>query len=415
LKPHILLSEGSSLSARQVITALGSAEYKVDVCDPDRFCIGRLSRYVRRFHHCPALGLNPAEYLSYITELIKRHRIDVLLPVHEQAYIFAGLREQLPRSVGLALPAFESLAVVQDKASFSKLLDELGLPQPKTRIVDTETELLEQQEYPFYLKTAFGTASRGVWFVTDQALLRRLASSLVEQGAFSERVLIQEALAGAMERAQAVFDCGRLIAFHSYRQLLPGIGGGDAVKKSVRRDVVFDQLGLIGKHLDWRGPLSVDFIWDDERESPSYIDANPRLVEPMNAKFSGVDLVQPWLSLALGEPVRPQPPGRNEVKSHMAVQALLGSAARDASRAKLLRESCRLLRKSGPYAGSREELTPALTDPLSCVVPIAVMLQLLVAPRRMAKRLSSRAGRSHQLSLKAVRYVRQQRKIQAAA
>ena len=37
----------------QAITALGLAGYRVDLCDPGRFCLGRFSRFVRRYHHCP--------------------------------------------------------------------------------------------------------------------------------------------------------------------------------------------------------------------------------------------------------------------------------------------------------------------------------------------------------------------------
>src|SRR6516162_2933320 len=86
---RILLSEGSSLSARQTITALGRCGYTLDVCDPNPLCISRFSRFVRHYYRCPAVGTDPLGYLAFVLHHLSRHHYDVLLPVHEQAFLFA--------------------------------------------------------------------------------------------------------------------------------------------------------------------------------------------------------------------------------------------------------------------------------------------------------------------------------------
>src|SRR5438094_105620 len=63
---RILLSEGSSLSARQTITALGRCGYILDVCDPNALCISRFSRFVRHYYRCPAVGTDPPGYLALV-------------------------------------------------------------------------------------------------------------------------------------------------------------------------------------------------------------------------------------------------------------------------------------------------------------------------------------------------------------
>jgi hypothetical protein len=93
---RILLSEGSSLSARQTITALGQCGYILDVCDPNPLCISRFSRFIRRSYRCPAVGTDPRGYLAFVLQHLTRERYDVLLPVHEQAFLFAKVRDQLP-------------------------------------------------------------------------------------------------------------------------------------------------------------------------------------------------------------------------------------------------------------------------------------------------------------------------------
>jgi hypothetical protein len=100
----VLFSEGSSLSARQALSALGPLGYRIDVCDPNPFCISRFSRFVRRFYRSPALGTDPAAYLKFVVDRLRKGRYDVLLPVHEQAFLFARIQEKLtPADRGLRL------------------------------------------------------------------------------------------------------------------------------------------------------------------------------------------------------------------------------------------------------------------------------------------------------------------------
>ena len=63
---RILLSEGSRLSARQTITALGRCGYTLDVCDPNPLCISRFSRFVRRYYRYPAVGTDPLGWASRV-------------------------------------------------------------------------------------------------------------------------------------------------------------------------------------------------------------------------------------------------------------------------------------------------------------------------------------------------------------
>jgi hypothetical protein len=65
----------------------------------------------------------------------------------------------------------------------------------------------------------------------------------------------------------------------------------------------------------------------------------------------------------------------------MAIQALLGHMLDGGTRATLIREIGRLLAKSGPYADSREELTPVRLDWPSALPAVVTALWLLTDPR----------------------------------
>src|ERR1700692_4550763 len=151
---RMLVSEGNSTSAREAITILGLSGYLVEVCDPSPFCLARFSRFVRKFHHCPGLRYDPAGFLAFVEKLLATRHFDVLLPIHEQGFLFARVQQRLADRVGLALPVFESYRAVHSKAGFSRLLDELGLPQPATRILRSESELRATIKFPYVVKTS---------------------------------------------------------------------------------------------------------------------------------------------------------------------------------------------------------------------------------------------------------------------
>jgi predicted ATP-grasp superfamily ATP-dependent carboligase len=401
---RVLLSEGNSTSAREAITILGLAGHTVEVCDPSPVCLGRFSRFVGKFHRCPGLRDDPAGYLAFVEKLLAERPFDVLLPIHEQGFLFSRVRERLEQRVGLALPDFESYRIAHSKAGFSRLLDELGFSQPATCIARSTDELRDAVRFPCVVKTSIGTASRGIWFVQNDAELPQALQDLDSNDAFADEVLVQDFVAGAIEKAQAVFCRGRLLGFHAYKQLAAGVGGGEAIKQSVLRPRLRADVETIGARLGWHGALSFDTIMPDDGTSHFFIDCNPRLVEPMSAYLAGLDLVDLLLRISRGETPEPVPDSRAGVRTHLAMQALLGCAARHGTRRDIFRECIRLATKSGPYADSVEELTPLRRDWIGAV-PLAMIALALLFDPKLATTLSKKGWGAHLLGTQSIRRI----------
>jgi predicted ATP-grasp superfamily ATP-dependent carboligase len=401
---RVLVSEGNSTSAREAVTILGLSGHDVEICDPSRYCLARFSRFVDRFHRCPGLRDDPAGFLAVVEKLLSARHFDVLLPIHEQGFLFARVRQRLERRVGLALPSFESYRAAHGKAGFSRLLDQSGLPQPPTRIVNSAHELRDGIRYPSVIKTSVGTASRGIWFVRDDTDLEAALQELGANRAFADEVLVQDLVAGTTEKAQAVFCRGQLIGLHAYRQVASGAGGGEAIKQSVHRPEVRAFLTTIGEKLAWHGALSVDYLVPDEGATPLLIDCNPRLVEPMSAYLAGLDLVGLLLRISLGETPAAAPESRAGVRTHLAMQALLGCASRGGTRRDMIRECWRLATGSGPYADSVEELTPVRFDCFSAGPLAMTALFLLIAPK-LAASMARKGWGAHLLDISSLRQI----------
>jgi predicted ATP-grasp superfamily ATP-dependent carboligase len=401
---RVLVSEGSSTSAREAITILGLAGHAIEVCDPSPWCLARFSRLVSKFHRCPGLRDDPAGYLAFIEQRLAEGKFDVLLPTHEQGFLFARAKQRIEGRAGLALPGFANYRTAHSKAGFSRLLDRLELPQPPTQVVTSAQQLREAIRFPAVIKTSVGTASRGIWFISDAFDLEGALHDLGAGDAFADEVLVQDLIAGTTEKAQSVFCRGHMIGFHAYRQVMPGVGGGEAVKQSVRRPVVRAHLEKVGQALDWHGALSADYIMPDDGGAPLLIDCNPRLVEPFNAYRAGVDLVGLLLLISRGETPAALPEGREGVLTHLAMQALLGCAARGGTRRDIARECWRLCANSGTYAGSTEELTPVEADWMSAV-PLAMTAALLLVSPKSAVKLARGGFGAHLLDLASIRTI----------
>ena len=401
---RVLVSEGSSTSAREAITILGMSGHHVEVCDPSPWCLARYSRFVRKFHRCPGLRTDPVGFLRFVEQLLTVQRFDVLLPTHEQGFLFARVLQRLKDRAGIALPDFASYRTAHSKAGFSRLLDQLGLPQPPTLVVQSVNELREVIRFPSVVKTSVGTASRGIWFVRDKRDLCIALYELESSGAFTDEVLAQDLITGSTEKAQSVFCRGQLVGFHAYRQVLAGVGGGEAIKESVSRPVVRSFVERIGAQLGWHGALSVDYLLPLDSATPLLIDCNPRLVEPMNAYRAGTDLVDLLLRISLGETPAALPESREGVLTHLSMQALLGCASRGGTRRDIIGECWCLLKGRAPYAGSSEELTPVRLDWPSAV-PLAMTAMLLLASPGLANKLARGGFGAHLLDIGSIRRI----------
>ena len=201
--------------------------------------------------------------------------------------------------------------------------------------------------------------------------LKSRSSALASQALLDgkQEFVVQEPAEGLLERTQAVFDRGKLIAIHGYRQMAEGLGGGDIAKLSVSRSAVSDYVERLGQQLQWHGALSLDYVCQEGGQVPLFIDANPCLVEPMNAALSGVNLADILVQVSTGEPIAIAKPAARPVRTHMLLMGLLSAAAARKKRLDIVIELMRAIAGRGLYADSREELLPVRTD-FKCLGPL---------------------------------------------
>jgi methyltransferase (TIGR00027 family) len=363
----VLLTDGSGLTARQCATRLAGAGHIAEALTPDPLCLCRFTRNVARLHRVPPYGRDPFGWLDAALEVYRSGRFDVLLPTQEQVAVLSWAKDRLDAAgVATVVPPFKALADVQDKISASATLGRLGIPQPSSA-----TDIEGWDRFPAFVKDPIGTASGGVRTVANRAELERAATGI--------NVLVQAAVTGPLAMCQSVFDHGALIAFHAIERTAEGAGGGASHKRSISVPEVRRYFAVLGLDLHWHGALSADVILGED--GPVVIDVNPRLVEPQNAYFCGVDLVGSMMDLALGRRPVAQPEGRTGTATHQLLLAVLGAAQHGHGRRGVVAELLHAMSKNRDYLGSSEELTPLRND-LRSIVPVAMAGAVtVVAPK----------------------------------
>jgi hypothetical protein len=377
---RVLLSDGTGLTARQSATLLSQAGHHVEALSPDPLCLCRFTGHVQRVHRVPAYGADPLGWLDAALAIAGERDADVLFPTQEQVAVMSCEAGRLA-GAGLrtAVPGFTALAAVQDKLSATATLSRLGLPQPPSAVITSAAELASAGPLPLFIKTPVGTASAGVCRVTTAGQLRRLAGQYEKDGVFDAGgVLAQQPVAGPLAMVQSVFAQGELIAFHGAERTREGAAGSASHKLGIDLPAVREHVRVLGAALRWHGALSADVILS--ADGPQFIDINPRLVEPVNAYLSGVDLVATMLDIACGVSPAPRPAGRPGVQTHQLLLAVLGAAQHGGRRRDVARQLLGALSGREDYRASAEELTPLNHDPLAGLPVLIAATAALIRP-----------------------------------
>ena len=370
---RVILTEGSSLTSRQVAQRLGELGHEVELLSSTKLCLSRFTRHVHVVHSVPNFGSDPFGWLDAAQRIASNRNADLLFPTQEQVTVLSAQEKRL--TVPTVIPAFPALRRVQDKISAYRTLKEIAAPQPEAFVISNPSDLQRVASYPVFIKRSVSTASSGVRRARTSDELVVAANDL---GLGAVELIAQEQVSGPLTMVQAVADRGRLIAYHANLRMKEGIGGGASLKKSVVVPRLAELLDRMVSALGWHAGLSMDVIVTEH--GPLIIDVNPRLVEPANAFCAGVDLVGAMLDLVDGTGARIQHAGREGVLTRQTLLAILGAAEQGGTRRAILHEAKEAILSRGEYAESIEELTPVIGDPVAAIPVAAALTAALLYP-----------------------------------
>lgn len=216
-------------------------------------------------------------------------------------------------------PSVEQLTALGDKLSARALAESLGVPLAgggEAETLEEATALAEQIGYPVLIKAAHGGGGRGMKLVEDPKELAaawQVASSEAEAAFGDGTVFVESYIRDAKHVEVQILgdrhgnhvhlgerECSVQFRYQKVIEEAPCAALPDEVRTLLHASAL-----RIATALDYVGLGTVEFLYDTQRQTFSFLEVNPRLqVEhPITEAVTGIDLVREQILVALGEPL----------------------------------------------------------------------------------------------------------------
>jgi carbamoyl-phosphate synthase large subunit len=211
----------------------------------------------------------------------------------------------------------EAIDRAENRESFERLLNKLGIPRPDGEAVTTLENGLAAAErvgYPVLVRPSFVLGGRAMQIVADGDALRRYFSQAV-LASEDAPVLVDHYIDGKELEIDAVCDgTDTFIAGVMEHVERTGVHSGDSlsvyptfsVSEAVKRAII-DCTVKLGLEINIKGSFNIQFIVD-EYENLYVIEVNPRSSRtvPFISKASGVNLADMAAAIAVGISLKEQ-------------------------------------------------------------------------------------------------------------
>jgi predicted ATP-grasp superfamily ATP-dependent carboligase len=309
---RILVTDGTQRSALAVVRSLGRAGHTVFVCGPRVPSLAGSSKY--SFAEAAVANAldSPAHFVSDVSHLIERWRIDTLIPITE-ASLLALLPERDSLGVVIPWPDVDTFRAVADKRSLLAAAASLGIAVPRQVVLSNEADVRALDpsllDFPLVLKPSRSVGehegqrvSLGVRHVANAGALRAEIAAL---GNAAFPLLLQQRIIGPGIGIFLLMWDGKLLATFAHRRLRekPPSGGVSVYSESVTPDSeLVEQSRMLLEQMKWRGVAMVEFKREASTGIAYLMEVNGRFWGSLQLAIdAGVDFPARLVAAASGE------------------------------------------------------------------------------------------------------------------
>lgn len=209
------------------------------------------------------IGLRWSDKNIYIDleTIIEKYNIHIVLPFVDKAIeIAANLRSRT--NVFIPISSVEICRTMFDKVQSSAWFEEKGIPQPPIYLTKNEIN------YPAILKPRNGSASKGIIIAEKNEDIENVEW---------ENYLVQEFIPNAIEYTVDCYVSQKGEPTSIVPRIRLETAGGEVTKTITRKN---EQLIAIAKKIlrlgEFRGPITIQFITDQNEKNYYVMEINPR-------------------------------------------------------------------------------------------------------------------------------------------
>ncbi|MBL7179816.1 MAG: ATP-grasp domain-containing protein [Desulfobacterales bacterium] len=279
---EVFITDGHWRKTLAAARALGGQGIRVAVGESTRLATAMFSRHCHQAVVYPSPFFRPAEFVDYLYGRMSRRGCQMLLPMEDETLdLLSRHHSDFSKFTYLPIVSFEKLRFARRKDKVLTLAEKLGIPTPKTWLVDDLMQLddlAERLPYPVVIKPKSGSGAVGVSYPENAEELRARYPAIHRRFPLP---LIQEMIPreGPGYGVSILMDeNGQVKASFVHKRLreYPVTGGASTLRESVRRDDIRDMAVKLLKALDWFGVAMVEFKLDPRDGLPKLMEINPR-------------------------------------------------------------------------------------------------------------------------------------------
>ncbi|WP_068471035.1 hypothetical protein [Candidatus Protochlamydia phocaeensis] len=266
----ILITSGRSPVTLDLARQFHQAGHEVYVAETMHLHICRFSNAVKKSFLIRSPRLQSKEFIEDMVDIVKREKIDMLIPIYEEALYLAQEKHRFPSHCQVFVSSFDLLNQLHNKWLFNLKLKELGMEAPETFLIKSSDDLKKLDPSRSYaLKACY---SRAAINLKEWTLGQPLPAIQIEP---HNPWVAQEWLQGNKYCTYSICHQGVVQAHATYPVGYTVHGRGCVAFKAIDYQPILKWIERFAKQTQFTGQIAFDFI-----ELPGQrlfaIECNPR-------------------------------------------------------------------------------------------------------------------------------------------
>ena len=300
----VLIPDGESHLLMYVINSLSQIKgVKVYVMSNDKYIPMRFSRHVHHFSYYPKTD-NEKDWISYINEEIKRHNIDIVMPIFENGIeaVIKNKNEIVCNTLDL-FPEYKNFEMAKNKWLLTNHLLSQDIPFPKSILFASSLPVeVENFRFPIIMKPIKGSGGGdGVCLFQN----RDEFFNYLNHNTIAGEQIIQEYVKGYDIGCSVLCKDGDILAFTIQKATMlntnpfkPLLGVKFVYEEELQR--IIEKLM---RSLNWSGVAHIDMKYDEEEKLFKILEVNTRFWGSLEASLmAGVNFPHLYCKTLLKEP-----------------------------------------------------------------------------------------------------------------
>ncbi|MGE3954544.1 MAG: ATP-grasp domain-containing protein [Parachlamydiales bacterium] len=266
-----LLTGARSMATLDLARHLHAAGHTIIACDTENTPLTRFSKACQRYYTIPSPRFATEAFNGALLDIVQREKIEVVIPNWEEILYVSRILDRFPATCEVFCVPFDKLNQLHNKYRFIKLIEELGLPTPKTVLIKEPSDL---QGLPFHtpyaLKACYSRGSNAVHKVYP--LQAPPAITIDPRNPW----VAQEWIEGKQYCTYSVCRSGKVLAHSTYPIEFGHLGRFAVTFRAVEHPGILEWTKKLVAAQGHTGQIAFDFI--ESHSGTLYaIECNPRI------------------------------------------------------------------------------------------------------------------------------------------